>query len=105
PASGAYRFFVVLEHAGAVTELRIGDLPGPVCAGTAAHAGAELDGAVELKAGMAYRFTLDARALHGGGVALLVQGEQLAKGPVDRFPIYPLDTVDGIRRAYVLLDK
>lgn len=105
PTTGAYRFSVRLERAGAQAELRLEGLPRPVLQATAAAAGDEPGGFAELQAGVAYRFTLELRALGGQGAALRVQGETLAQGPLGQLAVYPAAAVERVRRARVLLGK
>ncbi len=105
PAAGPYRFFVVCEQPGTQVELRFDHLTDPLLHATAASSGAELSQYTELRAGAPYGFTLDATALGGGEVTLLVQGEQLPKGPLDRLAVYPHASVGRIHRAHLLLAK
>ncbi|MGA9773951.1 MAG: neuraminidase-like domain-containing protein [Blastocatellia bacterium] len=105
PTVGAYRFFAVLDRRDAEAELRIGDLPDPVIRCKANRNGDEFGQFIELKAGVPYRFTLDARSLSGGDVALQAQGQNLPKGSLSRLTLYSQSTVDRVGRARVLLAK
>ena len=60
---------------------------------------------MDLSPGTMYHLRLDATATAGGAVTLLVQGENLPKGAVDRLTSHPADAVERVRRAHVLLDK
>ncbi len=112
---GAYRFFAACEHMGTRVELRLDPLADPLVRGTAPADGAELSAFTTLRAGVPYAFRLDASALGGGTVTLLIQGETLPKAPVPLAPatavtqeplsVYPTDRVERIRRAYLLLAK
>lgn len=109
PAAGAYRFYLTLSKKDTVAELRFDHLPGPVFAGAAAQDNDELGrGAnefIELKPGLAYRFSLDLRQLNGGEARLLVQGETLPKDRLARLTLYPAVSVERSSRAQVLLAK
>jgi peptidoglycan hydrolase-like protein with peptidoglycan-binding domain len=105
PASGAYRFFVILAKNGAEAELRVGEAPDAVINYRAIRDNDETSQFVELKPGLPYRFALDVRKLAGGDVALLVQGENFPKGSISRLTLYPWAAVERTRRAYVLLAK
>jgi hypothetical protein len=101
PEAGAYRFFVRCAHQNTAVELRFDHLADPLVRGTASADGAELDGYTELRPGVAYGMSIEA----SDTVTVFVQGENLAKGPLDRLTVYPQATVERIRRAYVLLGK
>jgi len=105
PTAGAYRFFAVLGTLNAEAELRIGDLPDPVIRCRATSDGEEFSQFIELKAGVPYRFAFDARPLGDGDVELLVQGQNLPKGPLSQLTLYPQSTVERVGRARVLLAK
>lgn len=105
PAAGAYRFFVVFSKKDAEAELRFEHVPDPVLKRTAVNDGAEISQFVELKAGIPYRFTFDARTLGSGDIQLLVQGENLPKGSLAQLTLYPEAAIDRVHRAYVLLAK
>jgi hypothetical protein len=59
----------------------------------------------QFKAGIPYRFTLDFRGLAGGDAKLLVQGEALPQGPLDRLTLYPEASVQRFNRSRILLAK
>ncbi|HYN20361.1 MAG TPA: hypothetical protein VE078_05335, partial [Thermoanaerobaculia bacterium] len=106
PAPGPYRFFVQLDKQGAEAELRFDHLPTPsFLKGSAASAGAELSEALELKAGVPYRFTLALRNLNGGEARLLVQGETLPKDHLAQLTLCPRTAFDRGERALVVLGK
>ncbi|MET8093018.1 neuraminidase-like domain-containing protein [Micromonospora sp. NPDC005220] len=107
PATGTYRFYLQLSHAGATGTLRLPHLADPVfLSGTAAGPDTELGAGaaqfVTLTAGVAYRFSL-AVGLSGGTARLLVQGERTAKGPLNQFALYGAAALDAAARAYELL--
>lgn len=110
PATGAYRLVVALDKAGAQAELRLPDLIRPlVLSGTAAADGALLGtGAgeyVTLEAGRWYRIELALSALGGGEARLLVQGESLPRGAIDRLAPTPGAAFDAAEAAAILLAK
>lgn len=93
PVSGLYRFF----STAADSELRFDHLDDPVF--TAATG----TGVVALQAGVPYGFTL---TVAGGDPAeLLVQADQLPKGPVDRLRAYRRGDVDALHSAYQRIFK
>jgi hypothetical protein len=105
PTTGAYRFFITSGKKDAEVELRFGYLPDPLVRGKADKDGTEISEFVQLKAGVPYRFTLDARNLNGGDVSLSVLGENLPKGTLDRLTLYSNTAVERVRRGQVLLAK
>ncbi len=105
PAAGAYRFFAVCEKAGAEAELRFAHLPEPLFRGVAANDGEEISQFIELKAGLPYRFTLEACNLGAGDLKLLALGENLPKDAVGQLTLYPETVVERFSRAYTLLSK
>lgn len=106
PASGAWRFFVELDKAGAKADLRfLHRTDAVLISRTAAADLAVLDQFIELKAGVYYRFELRLGALGGGQARLLVQGENLPKGALSRLTLRAVDDLQGASRAVVLLDK
>jgi hypothetical protein len=104
-ADGPYRFFIVFENSGAEAELNFAHLPEPLIQGTAGESGAEIDHHIELTAGMAYGFSLEAHNLNNGDIKVLVQGENLPKGSLARLILYPASTVCRVHRAEILLTK
>ena len=110
PAAGAYRFLIALEKQNAEAELRFDHLPDPVFlkgAAAADHAvrGDQADRFLELKPGILYRFTLELRELSGGEAQLLVMGESLPQGPVNRLKLYPRHAVAAAEHAVTLMSK
>ncbi|HEV2665981.1 MAG TPA: neuraminidase-like domain-containing protein, partial [Blastocatellia bacterium] len=105
PAAGAYRFFAVCGKAGVEAELRFAHLPDPLFRGVAANDGEEISKFIELKAGLPYRFTLEARNLGAGDLKLLALGENVPKDAVGQLTLYPETVVERFSRAYTLLSK
>jgi ABC toxin-like protein/neuraminidase-like protein len=105
PAAGAYRFFAIFGKKDTEAEMRFAYSPDPVIRGKASKDEDEISQFVELKPGVPYRFTLEARELGGGDISLLVQGENLPKGSLDRLALYPEMIVERVRRSQVLLAK
>ncbi len=109
PATGAYRFFVRCARSGTTVELRFDHLADPLVRGTATSNHKEFDDHTELRAGVAYGFTLDAHKLGedppADAVTLLIHGEQLPKSPIETLTVYPRDGVAAIHRAHLLLAK
>lgn len=105
PVAGPYRFFAVASMQDAEVELRFGDLPDPLLQGQAAAKDSEISAFADLKPGIPYSLSFNAYNLNGGDASLLVQGENLPKGTLDRFIVYPSESVERVRRANVLLAK
>lgn len=119
PEPGTYRFYVALDKKDAEATLRFDHLPNPVFLnGTASDdngvphdepqeyvLGNGANEYLELKPGIAYRFTLDVHKLNGGEARLLVRGETLPKGSLAQLTLYPLAAMEGAERALVLLTK
>ncbi|MGA2704759.1 MAG: neuraminidase-like domain-containing protein [Isosphaeraceae bacterium] len=105
PSSGPYRFFAQLGKKGAQVALGFDFLPDPLIQDVAASDGAELSAAVDLKAGVTYHFTFDARNLGGGDARLLVQGETLPKDQLSQLTLYTQSSVERTGRAQLLLAK
>ena len=107
---GAYRFLIDLDKQNAEAELQFSHLPDPTFVTGTAQAdhdtiGDQPDEFLELKAGVAYRFTLVLKRLNGGHARLDVQGESLARGPLSQLTLYSAAAMDGAERAVTLLDK
>ncbi|MFC7548745.1 neuraminidase-like domain-containing protein [Plantactinospora sp. GCM10030261] len=100
PASGGYRF-TVAGDAGSEVRLRFDHLGEPVLAATIAADAPAAE--VELRAGVAYGFTLEHTA--GTVVTLLVRGQHLPTGPVTALVTYQRSTVDRLHRVHGLLGK
>jgi hypothetical protein len=112
PSPGPYSFFAGLDKAGAQAEFRLPDLlPAPIIpavagAGAAGNDAAELTSvAVDLKAGMPYRFSLLVSNLGTGNARLLVVGETLPKDSISQLTLYAKSSVERIDAASVLLAK
>lgn len=109
-SAGAYRFTVELDKPDAAAELRFDHLPDPVfLRGTKPADNSALGEGenefLELKPGSPYRFTLEVKRLDGGGARLLVQGETLAKGGLERLSVRPARAHAAAERARTLLTK
>jgi hypothetical protein len=110
PVSGLYRFTIELDVKDASGELRFDHWPGQVfLQGTAAKdndvLGTEPDRYLELKAGQLVRFALRLNGLNGGNARLLIQGESLPRGGLDRLALYPQQAMDHAARSVVRLVK
>jgi hypothetical protein len=110
---GPYRFFAELGNAGVTAAFDL-DSPDPTSLFTnpiispltpAAADNTELSQFVDLKGGAAYHFTLDFGTLGANGASLLIQGENLPKGPLAQVILYPQQAVAAFARAQVLLAK
>jgi hypothetical protein len=111
PIDGPYRFFAELGNTNAQVAFRLDSpdpaslLPNPVIQQIAARDGDEASRFLQLKGGVAYHFTLDFKTLGAGGSSLLIQGENLPKGPLSQIQLYAQAAVDGFSRARILLAK
>jgi hypothetical protein len=105
PADGAYRFFTELGKKNAQAKLQFDFQSDPLILAVAINDNTEVIQLVDMKAGIPYRFTLDFHNLGGGDASLLVQGENLPKGPLNQLTLYPQAAVDRFARARVLLSK
>jgi hypothetical protein len=79
-------------------------LADPLLRVTTAPDNLEPSAHTELKAGVPYGFTLEVGPT-SGDFTMLVRGEQLPKGPVDRLVRYPRATVTKLHRVHLLLAK
>jgi len=113
PTDGSYRFFAELGDIGAAASLHL-DSPDPAALFdnpiisptlTAAKAGDEISQFVQLKGGAAYHFTLDFSNLGPHGASLLIQGENLPKGPLSQIVLYSQQSIASFSRAQTLLAK
>jgi hypothetical protein len=105
PTAGVYRFFVDFDRKDAEAELWIDQRPEPIVRGQAAADGASINDVAELKATAPYRFLLIVRKLGGGDARLSVRADNLPKGTLARFPLYPQASVDRVLRADTQLAK
>ena len=108
PTTSAYRFYVACEQAGVQAVFSFAHLPDPLIRAVT-HGDEErpfeLSEIIELKAGIPYRFTCSVSDLNNSAMALLVQGETLARGTLSRLTLHPQATVDRLARARTLLAK
>jgi hypothetical protein len=105
PTSGAYRFFLILGRDGAQAELWFDHLAGPALRQRASTDSVEFDRAVELTAGIPYRFSVRGSDLGEGHLRVLVRGENLPKGSVGRLTLYPETVVKNVEHSDRLLRK
>ncbi|HEX4136923.1 MAG TPA: neuraminidase-like domain-containing protein [Bryobacteraceae bacterium] len=111
PVDGPYRFFAELGNLNAKVTLRVDPPdasvlpPNPVIQQTAVKDGDEASQFLQLKGGVAYHFTLDFQQLGAAGARLLVQGENLPKGPLSQLQLYSESAVDAFLRGRTLLAK
>jgi len=108
---GPYRFFAELGNLNAQVAFRLDSpdptalLPNPTIQQIASKDEDEASQYVQLKGGVAYPFTLDFQNLGANGARLLIQGENLPKGPLSQILLFPQEAVSGFIRANVLLSK
>ncbi|MHC2297249.1 neuraminidase-like domain-containing protein [Rhizobium mongolense] len=109
PASGGYRFSVGVDKAGATAMLILSDLATPVVINETAATNGDVLGpdnqVVALKAGALYRVELKLENLGGGQARLLIQGETLSRGGVERLPLLPEESFAAADRAAILFAK
>jgi DNA-binding transcriptional regulator YdaS (Cro superfamily) len=103
--AGAYRFTAVAGRIGMEVEMRLAAFPDPVLRGVAAAADEQISGFVELRPGVSYAFTVDARALGDGAATLRVESDRLPRGSLERLHLTPAAAVERVGRARVLLAK
>jgi hypothetical protein len=110
---GPYRFFAELGNAGAAAVFQL-DSPDPTALLSnpiipslpkAAKNHDEISQFVQLKGGVLYHFTLDFSNLGTNGASLVIQGENLPKGPLSQILLYPQQTFVAFTRAGTLLAK
>ena len=112
PTDGPYRFFAELGDTGAAASLEL-DAPNPAALlnnpiippTPAAATPTEISQFVQLKGGVLYHFAVDFTALGTHGAKLLIQGENIAKGPLSQIAIYPQQSMTAFTRAKTLLAK
>ncbi len=113
PTDGPYRFLAELGNTGATAVLQLTPpdptalLANPIIPSTPAAAkdNDEVSQFVQLRGGLPYDFTLDFSNLGADGATLLIQGENLAKGPLSQVVLYPQAGITAFTRARVLLSK
>jgi hypothetical protein len=105
PVAGSYRFVVSCQHAGTAVQLRFDHLSDALLLVTTAADGEQPGAATDLVPGTTYHLTMTATGTAGGTVEVLVLGENLPQGPLDRLTCHSAESVDRVRRANVLLDK
>jgi len=113
PTDGPYRFYAELGNTGATALFEM-DAPSPSAllanpiipdTASATHDNAEISQFVTLQGGVFYHFTLDFAQLGSNGASLLIQGENLPKGPLSQVVLCPETAVDAFTRARTLLAK
>ncbi|MDR3483154.1 MAG: neuraminidase-like domain-containing protein [Burkholderiaceae bacterium] len=105
---GPYRFFAELGNQQATIAFKLDtpDSSGPFASPLAAtQDNQEFSQYVQLKGGVAYHFSVDLTKLGANGASLLVQGENVPKGPLSQIQLYPQQTFAGFVRARLLLAK
>jgi hypothetical protein len=105
PVAGSYRFVVSCQRAGTAVQLRFDHLPDALLLATTGADGEQPGAAADLAPGTTYHLTMDATGTGGGAVEVLVLGENLPQGPLDRLVCHAAESVERVRRANVLLDK
>ena len=105
PWPASYRFVVSCQHAGTSVQLRFDHLSDALLLVTTAADGEQTGAATDLVPGTTYHLTMEAAGTAGGAVDVLVLGENLPQGPLDRLVCHPAESVERVRRANVLLDK
>jgi hypothetical protein len=102
--AGTYHLAVACEHAGTWVTVRLDHLPDPVLDQVTTVGAEELSAPVELPSGT-YRLTVRAQDTGAGEIAVSVQGEGLASGPLDRLTVHPHSMVRRLWRAHLLVVK
>lgn len=113
PTDGPYRFFAELGNAGASASLQLvapspsALLANPIISPTppAAADNTEISQFVTLQGGVFYQFTLSFAGVGSNGARLLVQGENLPKGPLSQITLCPQTAANNFLSAYTLLAK
>ena len=113
PTDGPYRFFAELGNTGATASFQLiapapsALLANPMTPDTAVAAAdhAEISQFVTLKGGVFYQFTLTFANLGANGASLLIQGENLPKGPLSQIVLCPQTLANNFLSAYTLLSK
>jgi hypothetical protein len=105
PVAGSYRFVVSCQRAGTAVQLRFDHLPDALLLATTGADGEQPGAAADLAPGTTYHLTMEATGTADGVVEVLVLGENLPQGPLDRLVCHAAESVERVRRANVLLDK
>jgi hypothetical protein len=105
PTAGTYRFEVSCERAGTAVELRFDHLTDALLLATTATDTDAPGASTDLVPGVTYHLRMDATATSRGPVTVLVLGENLPEGPLDRLVCHPAESMERVRRAHVLLGK
>jgi len=112
PTDGPYRFFAELGNVGATALFELTApsssplLANPIIPNTAATINNdEVSQFVTLQGGIFYQFNLTFSNLGSNGARLLIQGENLPKGPLSQIVLCPLTSADTFLAAYTLLAK
>jgi peptidoglycan hydrolase-like protein with peptidoglycan-binding domain len=116
PTDGPYRFFAELADVGAAANLQLTAPPNsPLIAnpvipittgsGTATAANDEISQFVTLQGGVFYQFTLNFTSVGPNGARMLVQSENMPKGPLSQIVLCPQTAANNFITAYTLLAK
>ncbi len=112
PTDGPYRFFAELGNAGATALFNLTApsssalLANPIIPSTAATVNNdEISQFVTLQGGVFYQFNLTFSNLGSNGAKLLIQGENMPKGPLSQIVLCPLTSANDFLSAYTLLAK
>jgi len=106
--TGAYRFYGTFGRATANAKLTVGTEPQRTIDFDPSQGHLEVSEPgdfIELKGGVLYEFTVEARNLGGGSFGLLIQGETLPKDNLGQLVLCPRAVADGARAARLLLAK
>jgi hypothetical protein len=102
PVTGGYRFTARRATADTEAKLTFDHLSDPLIAVPAGTKELEPATSLQLRAGVPYGFTL---RFVDGPATLLVEGEQVPRGPVSRLVTYRRASVEHLQRVHLLLGK
>lgn len=112
PTDGPYRFFAELGNIGATALFDLTAPPSsallanPIIPSTAATVNNdEISQFVTLQGGVFYQFSLTFSNLGSNGARLLIQGENMPKGPLSQVVLCPQTSANNFLAAYTLLAK
>jgi len=112
PTDGPYRFFAELGNIGATALFQLmapspsALLSNPIIPNTPATINNdEISQFVTLQGGVFYQFTLTFSNLGSNGARLLIQGENMPKGPLSQIVLCPQTSANNFLSAYTLLAK